>query len=200
MQMIWEYYVEILHKLRIPLFSRPMKGPIQDRIRSDNFLKTELDLEAFAGVFILAFSATFTCGWNFYFPTPTERLLWRCASIYSLVFGVVGGAYTWIWHLVLFEKHKAMRLPVTATGASGPQARNAIQRNIQELADKMRRVPTADGTDGSIPIRLLLPVTVLCALYCLFRGYILIEDIIGLRSLHASTYMTVNWSKYVPHL
>jgi hypothetical protein len=51
----------------------------------------------------------------------------------------------------------------------------------------------------AIPLRVLLPVQVLCAFYCLFRAFILVEDVIGLRGLPASAFETVDWAGWVVH-
>ncbi len=42
--------------------------------------------------------------------------------------------------------------------------------------------------------------TVVSALYCLGRGYILVEDVIGLRELPNSTFETVAWTGYLPRI
>ena len=51
-----------------------------------------------------------------------------------------------------------------------------------------------------VPLRMLIPVTTLCALYSISRAYILVEDILALRSLPSSVFQTVDWSQYLPHL
>lgn len=51
-----------------------------------------------------------------------------------------------------------------------------------------------------LPKRFFVPITVMCVLYCLARLYILVEDLMGLRSLPKSAFDTVEWSKYIPHL
>jgi hypothetical protein len=116
MHLIWDYYIRILHTLHIPLFSRRIKSRPHDRIRSDRFLKTELDFEILACVVILSFATTFMCAWNFYFPSPAERNLWHAASVFFLFFCAIGGSYTWYWHVRLFEKYQATLLPSIEMG------------------------------------------------------------------------------------
>jgi len=200
MNLIWEYYIHRLRVIGIPLFSRPIRSRPHNRNRGDIFLKTELDFEIFAGVFILAFSATSMCAWNFYFPTTAELILWRCASTYLLGFSTIGGAYTWILHQVLFEKRKNSNLPLSERSSMELAERKAIRPRIEVLAGKVRRVSGDENPDLTIPISLILPVTFLCVFYCLFRAYILIEDVIALRALPASAFETVNWSQYIPHI
>src|SRR6266536_1711025 len=112
MRLLWAYYVQILRRLHIPLFSRPVKARPFDRIPSDNWLRTGFAIEVFSGVFIIASSATFACAWNFHFPSQTEQILWRAASVLNLAFAIVGGGYTWYWHHALRQRQKQLDLGV----------------------------------------------------------------------------------------
>jgi hypothetical protein len=203
MSLIWKYYISILRRLRIPLFSRPINIKPHNRITGDTFLKTELDLELFAGVFILAFSATFICAWNFHFPTPTERIIWRSASVYNLIFGTCAGAYTWVWHLFLFNRHKKTAASSEAeernVGLHQQEAKGMFGK-VEQLAGELRNASPDKDPNLAVPIRLIMPVTFFCVFYCLFRAYILVEDLISLRSLPESAFATIEWSKYIPHL
>lgn len=194
MSELWDFYVGLLQAMRIPLFSRPIRSRPHNRNRSDKFIRTEPDFECFSGVVILVFGSTFIGAWNFHFPTQTELILWRCASIYFLVFVVVGGVYTWIWHFKLFEKYTAAALPINEMGSEDIRKQNVIRHYTESLLRKMKK------TSPTIPLRLLYPVSFICAWYCIFRAYIFVEDAISLRSLPASAYITVNWSQYIPHV
>ncbi|KAK3904899.1 hypothetical protein C8A05DRAFT_42099 [Staphylotrichum tortipilum] len=50
------------------------------------------------------------------------------------------------------------------------------------------------------PIGFLFGTTVLCAFYVVFRMYILVEDLVGLRSLPSNAYDTVEWLSFIPHI
>jgi len=193
MSEIWDFYIGLLQTMHIPLFSRPIRSRPHNRNRSDKFIRTDLDFEILAGVIILLFGATFVCAWDFRFPTQTERILWRCASVYFLVFVVVGGAYTWIWHIKFYEKYKSTPLPTKEMGPVDLRKQKGARHYTGEFLSKMRKA------SPNIPLRLLYPVSLICALYCIFRAYIFIEDIISLRALPSSAYVTVNWSQYIPH-
>jgi hypothetical protein len=170
--------------MHIPLFSRPIRSRPHNHNRSDKFLRTDLDFEIFGGIMILLFGGTFLCAWDFHFPSYTERILWRCASVYFLVFVVVGGAYTWIWHIKLFDKYKPTPLPMNEIGPVDIREQKGIRYNTEALLSKMREA------SPTLPLRLLYPVPFICALYCIFRAYIFVEDIISLRALPSSAYAT----------
>ena len=124
--------------------------------------------------------------WDFYFPSQIERIMWRYASVYCLVFEVVGGFYMWMWHLKLFDKYKSTSLPTNEMGAVDLRRRKGIRHYAERLLNKLRKL------SPSTPLRLLYPVSFLCGLYCIFRTYIFIEDVIGLRALPLSAYVTVD--------
>jgi hypothetical protein len=203
MSLIWEYYAGLLQAMHIPLFSRPIKSRPHNRNRGDKFLRTELDYEVFGGAIILLFGGTFLCAWNFHFPTTVERIIWRCASIYFMVYVVVGGSYTWIWHLKLFDQYETGRLPTTHTTPDNPQRQDGFKHHAKSFLNKMGNVllsSTQEANNSGLPLRLLFPVSFLCSFYCIFRAYIFIEDVISLRSLPSSAYITVDWSQYIPHV
>ncbi|KAF6826177.1 hypothetical protein CPLU01_09825 [Colletotrichum plurivorum] len=189
--LLWQYYNDILRRLRMPLFMRPMTAEPWDRIPSAVWLRhTNLVTEALCGVVILVFGAIFFAAWNSPFPTETERTIWRAASVYGMVFCVVGGGYTWAWHVLFFTRWRQNR-PLLVRG--GPRVRKTA-------ADWLRNLSPDNDPHLDMPLGLLLPVSLFCALYVVCRVYILIEDLIGLRALPPSAFETVSWSKFLPHI
>lgn len=185
MHLIWDHYINLLQRLHIPLFSRRITTRPHNRNRGDRFLKTALNFEFFAGIVIIPFSATFMCAWNFYFPSDNERILWRTASVFFFFFGAVGGSYTWLWHLMLFEKYK----------------QNAWMSRTEVVVSHLHRgKATTVGSTIPLPKSLIWPVSFLCFFHCLFRTYIFVEDVISLRFLPSSVFTSVNWSLYIPHI
>jgi hypothetical protein len=94
-----------------------------------------------------AFAACHLIGWNFPFPTWSEQLLWRAASILC-------GA------LPIFI--------VVANLAAGGRGKKVIWLGM--------------------------------GVYALNRTYLLVEAFVGLRSVPADVYRTVNWAAYIPHI
>ena len=71
---------------------------------------------------------------------------------------------------------------------------------VSKFAAKLRNNSPDKDPQLEVSLRFFIPCLILCFLYCLFRAYILIEDIIGLRNLPSSAYDSVDWSRYVPHI
>ena len=88
----------------------------------------------------------------------------------------------------------SQRQPQTDPAACEPK------KGIHRIVAAMRNNSPENDPTLAIPLRVILPVTFLCALYSLSRFYILVEDVIGLRRLPASAFETVDWSRYVPHI
>jgi hypothetical protein len=133
--------MHILQVMRMPLFSRPILTRPHNRIRSDNFLKMETDSAIFACVIILLYSSTFICGWNFYLPTTIERILWRYASVYYLVFALVGGGYVWLWDNLLLPKYIIASSSRIQRSLVEPKQHRGIKRikyRIGALTSKIR--------------------------------------------------------------
>jgi hypothetical protein len=86
---LWRYYVQVLHYLHIPMFARPKTEP-WDYIPSDSFLCLDKKAEIIFAPCILSFVGMYMFPWNFDFPTPTERLLWRVAAVYLIFYGIAG--------------------------------------------------------------------------------------------------------------
>lgn len=76
----------------------------------------------------------------------------------------------------------------------------SVRNGKMSWTKRIGAVSPDDPPDAPIPISLLGPCTFLCFFYCLFRIYILVEDVIGLRSLPLSAFDSVRWSDYIPHI
>ncbi|KAL2822218.1 hypothetical protein BDW59DRAFT_149588 [Aspergillus cavernicola] len=193
---LWRYYNQILLRIRCPIFSRPVTTRPYNRIPSDDFLHLDTLAEVIAPPIILIFGCLFMCAWRFHFPSSTEQLLWRIASTYTLGFTIIGGPYVQLCFKVILPRYiKHKRSLSDAEKLSPPQTRMQLQR----LAAKIRNVHPSKDPRLDLPLLVLGPMSIICALYCLSRTYILVEDFVGLRDLPKSAFQTVEWSVYVPH-
>ena len=127
------------------------------------------------GVFIeLAYFGIHLAAWNFTFPTKTERILWRVASLQLL--GVL------LFYLVII---------IIGTYFYRDIAKILFGRESNSML----------GVAALSPRWLLLvayyPVIIA---YGSARTYIVLEPFVNLRALPLSVYTTVNWADFVPHV
>jgi hypothetical protein len=138
--------------------------------------------------------------WNFAFPTHVELILWRVASVFTLAFGVVGGGYSGLCHKVLLPKLLEEKPPTLSEMISRSQQSKGFRNRVSQVGAKMRNISPGQDPNLAVPLKVLIPMSIICACYCLCRLYLLIEDFIGLRKLPSSAFQTVDWSMYIPHL
>jgi hypothetical protein len=190
----WKYYVQILHHMRIPLFTRPNRRPY-DRIPSHFMPNVDTLAEIICAPTILLFSSIFLIAWNSDFPSRTEKLLWRIASVNTLAFGLIGGLLSLYLHKQMFQPSlKKARAQAKMKRKGGSQF-----GWLSRLAEMLRNIDPQEDPDLEIPLRALVPISFCCVFYCVGRAFVLTEDLIGLRVLPESAYQTVSWSRYVPH-
>ena len=200
---MWLYYTQILKNIRNLIWKQPKKRKPYDHIPSDYWPSPRLmRLEVPTGLIILVFAASFLVGWNFSFPTPSERMIWRVASVFNLGYGFVGILIVWAW-IEMAPRHKNESINEHLS-ENTYKVREKEQKKWRTLASrfvaKLRNVSPEKDPQLEVPLRFFIPCTFLCAFYCIFRAYILVEDVIGLRSLPSSAYESVDWSRYIPHL
>lgn len=226
MNIVWQYYNEILRRIWFSPISRRIEAVPRDRLPGDTFLKMDMD-HAFVGAsFILAFSCIFLLAWNSHFPSTFERVSWRTASIYMMAYGLVGLLDMGMWMFVvkprkrlaaecklsLFEEsiqnenqgYILVQPRQTQVHHSRDRADNNSKRKraskLQSWFFRNHNISPDHDPRLGVPIGLLIPTTVLCVFYCIFRFYILTEDVIALRSLPTDAYATVDWLTFIPHL
>ncbi|KAH8705306.1 hypothetical protein BGW36DRAFT_421868 [Talaromyces proteolyticus] len=195
----WRYYNQILQRIHLPIFSRPVSKPLWDRIPSDTFPQVDLLAECIAGPVILLFASIFMFGWNFDFATPVDQIIWRVCSVYMVCYAVFGEL------LALYSQRIALpRLSLSRKQQDEKETPQAAPlpihvNSLERLAERLRNIDPDKDPINTIPLRVLIPSTILCALYFFARALILTEDLIGLRCLPSSAFQTVNWINSVPH-
>ncbi|EXK27644.1 hypothetical protein IWW34DRAFT_697593 [Fusarium oxysporum f. sp. albedinis] len=207
----WRYYVSLAHKLRINFVSRPVSRTPWDRVPSDIWLIPEPWFAPGAALILIGFSVIFVLAWNFQFPTASEKLLWRICSAYHAAFSIYGGGY---YAFEMFKPSKSKQGAPIAQLSS--QLRTNSMESIEmesqrrvtfgrrrflrfvERARVWRNLSEDQDPEMEVPLRVIIPITVACFVYCLCRFYIYIEDLISLRLQPAEVYLTVN--RYLPFL
>ena len=155
-------------------------------------------LEICTGLLVNLYGALFLAGWNFYFPSRMEQTLWRTTSIITLAFGSL--ATTSVLYCIHFmlprwrDRRTALKVKLVPSQGASHET-----RKIQRWMEGLRNVSSEGDPARSIPLRMLLPLTILGTVYIASRICILVEDGIGLRKLPSSAFQTVAWSQFIPH-
>ena len=212
--LLWAHDLTILRKLHIPLFSRRIKTRPVSRISNDNWPKIGHKGLFVAAVVCLIYSSIFVAGWNFPFPTRVELVLWRVSSLGTLSFIVLMGPFMF----PCFFRYGPGRQQRSREGTSKRRADEMVMESklpaqhmswycSQTLSEQARRMAARWRNNSpdrdpalEVPLRVLLPTTLLCASYSVFRMYFLVEDVVGLRRLPASAFETVAWPNWFPHV
>lgn len=129
----------------------------------------------YVNFFALTYYGIHLAAWQFTFPTPVERILWRTTSL------------TLLGLLVLY-------LFATAFGTvmAGWLARSFFNNyEANTILAVASLLP---------PWAAFLVHSPVILTYILARSYIIIEGFVSLRALPKSAFESVNWSNFVPHL
>ena len=197
----WSNWINILRNLGI-IFG-PQTRPVT---RFENTIAHELPgvmRYVFLGMSAI-YTSTFALGWKYSFPTHTETILWRSASVTMLSTLVAYWAiteYAFYLHPILRKK-----LSKTTKMVAAEQFRHDLEQRHGWLTSKakgaaacIRNNSVSNDPALTVPLRAILPIYVVGVFYCHARTYIFIADIIQLRSLPPSAYFTVNWIELIPH-
>lgn len=199
----WSNWINILRNLGI-VFG-PQTRPVN---RFENTLFHELPgAMNYVGLGMTAiYTSIFVCGWNYSFPTHTETILWRAAS------GAMMRTLIAYWAVTEFafslypaiRRRFAKKAPETLQSESIPQRQKEagygwFVSKVRSVAACVRNNSVSQDPALRVPLKAMLPIYVLGVFYCHARTYILVADIIQLRSLPASAYSTVDWMQAIPH-
>jgi hypothetical protein len=151
----------------------------------------------------------FLCGWNFIFPTTTELHLWRSATV-ALMATLV--AY-WAVNVFAFNLYPAIERYLAKNRTAGAvakmcsfckeaeaQERGWFRSRVSRAAAWIRNNSVTQDPEMTVPLKAILPIYIVAMFYCPARIYLFIQDIIQLRSLPASAFVTVDWTSVLPHI
>ena len=205
--LFWANWLNILRNMKIPFIDFvPKRRPLQrfEDSRSKEIPESKMWLLMSLSV---AYSAIFISGWKYSFPTKIERTLWRIASVSVVVtvfsyWIVTFFAFSWWpshreqyaskWH------HFRHTSPVSHL-SERHEYHDRSNTRLARIAASVRNNSMSRDPELTVPLKALLPVYVVAFVYCHARTYIFLEDIIELRSLPRSAFVTVNWAQFVPH-
>ncbi|KAF3012861.1 hypothetical protein E8E14_010940 [Neopestalotiopsis sp. 37M] len=223
----WSYYVRLSEIMRVPLVSRRMNARPWNRFPSDMWLPPDLFYTPYGCFVLLWFSASFLIAWNFQFPTAVEQQLWRVCSVYCAVFMIYGFVYYVIsWHqwkkvierngalgskparktprnpsvsLIGGDQEQAIvsctAIPETKKLPNGPMR---VVYRLLAIVGRMRNISIDKDPEMAVPLHVMIPVTITCAIYTFCRLFLYVEDFLSLRTQPIGVYYTVN--KFIPFL
>ena len=210
LSLLWSYFTDLGFRSRIPLihlFTRRISSRPHDRIRTDQFPSTGALAEVISVPFLLGYAVIFALAWNFQFPSRTERMLWRSSSVYMVFVSTFGALYSAYCRYVLIPNHThSYGKPRSIRGkesviSTRPLSRlSKMLKTIRSVLSELRNVSPSKDPHLELPLAVIIPFVIMSANFCFFRAFVLIEDYIGLRSMPASAYETVQWNQYFPHI
>lgn len=181
----WAMNVQPFMNMPVISNERPIQRIPNDRFPMNPYKWQEYCLCAAT----LLFTGVHVAGWNFSFPTRTERILWRIAS---LVLFVVTAAF-WIFETMASWK-RLERWTWLYLKIKHPESLPAFEKERNEKLDQPKeptQLPLAWEFWSILPVALL---------YGAARLYLIVEAFMELRNVDATAFQNVNWSLYIPHI
>lgn len=144
--------------------------------------------------------------------------MWRVCSIYHAFFSIYGGIY----FLVEMIRTKRQLARQQRDAEEGNSDENVMMHDFPDrsderaalhptsspssservagtrVTDKVRNISREQDPDMAVPLRVLVPVSVICFLYVCCRLFIYVEDFMSLRSQPAGVFVSVN--QFIPFL
>lgn len=197
----WSFSTNMLRRMNI-VFA-PVERPIT-RVPNDHFLEIPPRIMIVLGFIDICYASLYMAGWNFWFPSNTERWFWRIATLTImscvLVYLVVE---TYTFYLIPAIKKKFFGRIGWCNNTypqHRPMMRGRAKTGTGKLAAALRNNSLQRDPALYIPLKAVIPITLAGAIYCLARAYILIEGVLVLRALPASAFETVSWTQFLPHI
>jgi len=197
----WTYWMNIIRKLRL---MHPLKRAPIDMIPDDNFPPLSGITHGVLFLFQASYAAVLFIGWNYIVPTEIECLLWRISTVCTLaaitLYWVVD---VYSWHLHSFVRRFTKRdkpYQKSDTEIVIPVPRSRLNGRIRSCPAHFRNNSSLYDSHMDIPLKALIPVTLLGIGYYVARAYVILEDWINLRALPPSAYATVSWSAFLVHV
>ena len=199
--LVWKMNVNILQRLHA--VRQRCKTLPEQRISSFNFPKLSRTAAVVALCVALAYGAIFFGAWNLQFPSSVEHRLWQIST--SITIGITFIAGTMEILSIRQDGNSDSEETYRAEGEakkSGilPTFRHAELQSNKAIVKQPQSKPSYRHFALGIPLRSLLVTQPICAIYTICRIYVIVEDLIGLRALPASSFQNVNWTAYWPHI
>ncbi|KAI4114855.1 MAG: hypothetical protein LQ338_007945, partial [Usnochroma carphineum] len=129
-------------------------------------------------------------GWNFEFPSRTEQIVWRVASLVMFLTAAVFWGAEIVAGLHRDHVWELMRTVIF---------RPSQLKDLRKMRAERPRRPQPTPETFPLPIECGASAT-MWILYLIARAYVLIEMFVGLRILPRTAYVCVEWANFFPHI
>lgn len=183
------YSVNVQPFMGMPVI--PPARPIQ-RIPNDRFPMNPYGAQEYLLCFAtLLFTAIHVAGWNFDFPSSTERLLWRISSL--LLFGIT--VAFWVFETIAswtrLGRWRTVYLYVFNREELALHKRKMTHRQTLQPKRRMTELPL---------LWEFAVITPLAIVYGVARLYLIAEAFAELRNVSGTAYVNVEWTNFIPHV
>lgn len=118
-----------------------------------------------------AVNALYAIAWNFSFPTPQERMVWRVFVSFQGGFVVILAYMFWIWW-----------------------------KGWDDRVDEKDENGKTIFRWTNILVYISYVLVLFLGLLVIMKPYFLIQGLIGLRKLPEGAFINVKWENYIPHI
>lgn len=188
----WTLDVQPFFGFRVDPRKRPMPRMLNDGLP---WFSEAKDAGA-AIVVILIYGAVHLAGWNFVFPTRTERTLWRTAALILLC----TVAFFCFWVLAWEVVRAAYFLRINKIKIRPRSIYFVYTGHIEKLSATPDMLLHDKGFEDIVVTKahifVMVPVGIL---YVLSRLFITVEALASLRGLPRGAYENVKWTNFIPH-
>ena len=201
-RLYWMWWMGLLRGLGINFATK--KRP-NDKIPDDYFHAITGPKLLLLFISQISYVAVHVSGWNIYFPTQIERLLWHISTL--LIVGSV--LCYWLveilmWQLLPLIHWRSPRQPARSRSTYPAIAKKrypwtTVRSKLRNVCASVINDTPDHDPEFYVPLRALMPITMAGFFYCTARAYIVVESFANLRSLPPSAYLSVNWSSFFPH-
>ncbi|EHK45897.1 hypothetical protein TRIATDRAFT_39935 [Trichoderma atroviride IMI 206040] len=137
----------------------------------------------------VVYASVHLTGWNFEFPSRVEQILWRVSSL--ILVGTT--ALFWVLEAGAILQRYGSDQKIWTRMLRKEDKKSDQQRDLEkeEEAWAPKQLPLVWEFWSILPIALI---------YATARAYILVEPLLGLRSMQAGAFDTVDWMAFIPHV
>ena len=180
----WSLNVRPFMNMPVTPFERPIS-----RLGNDRLPNLKGYQESILCAATLLYAAIHLLGWNFEFPTRTEKIMWRVCSMF--LFGNTVAFWVFETSAAWYRIGRLQRFLGCIFWESEPADVERSKLFGEEAAKLPKQLPLKAEFWSIFP---------LACTYTAARLYMIIEVFLGLRAMDASGYLTVQWAMWVPHV